>query len=136
MINQRYFFPEGHKGGWFIGNFPEAVLTTPNFEVSYKEFKAGEKSDGHHHTKSTEYNLVVKGMVAIGGFRRTIIGPGTGFIYYPYDKSDVEFVEDSALVVIRVPSVNDKEYDVEKKDDGSDSGKLPTGKLACCSELC
>lgn len=120
MVQNHFFNTEDSNGGWFIGNFPKTVLTTDAFEVSYKRFKKGEKSDGHYHTKSTEYNLVVEGAVAVmNGKRRMILGPGIGFIYYPNEQSEVEFLENSALIVIRVPSVNDKEYASGKKDDGS-----------------
>lgn len=104
----RYFDPKDSVGGWFIGNFPKTVLTTDQFEVSYKTFKKGEKSDGHIHTKSTEYNLVVSGLVLINN--SDVVGEGFGFIYEKNEPSVVEFLQDSALVVIRVPSVNDKEY--------------------------
>lgn len=130
-----FFNVEDSNNGWFIGNFPKTVLTTPNFEVSYKRFKKGEKSDGHHHTQSTEYNLVVEGLVMVNNQKRVCLEPGCIFIYYPYEPSVVEFLEDSALVVIRVPSVNDKEYKLEKPK-CSDSGKLSPGNNGCNQKLC
>lgn len=126
-----YFSSKGFQGGWFIGNFPKTVLTTPDFEVSYKEFKAGEQSDGHYHTKSIEYNLVVKGRVLVDD--DIIVEPGRGFIYEKFECSNVKFLDDSALVVIRTPSVNDKEYPSEA--DGSNPRLLSLRDYGSNSEL-
>lgn len=131
---ERIFDVKNSTGGWIIGRFLKTVLTTDAFEVSYKRFKKGEKSDGHYHTKSTEYNMVVEGVVVVQhGKKRYYLGPGAGFIYYPNEQSQVEFTEDSALVVIRVPSVNDKEYPSDS--DGGNSRLLSPGDYGSNSEL-
>jgi hypothetical protein len=94
-----------YTGGWIIGGFAKAILKTDKFEVSYKKLQRGEKGDGHWHKSSVEFNLVAHGAALVNG--ETII-TGQGWVYYPLERSEVEFLEDTDLVVIRIPSINDK----------------------------
>jgi hypothetical protein len=115
-----------HTGGWFIGNFPHAILQTTKFEVAFKKFTKGECSDWHHHTSSVEINVVANGLVRVSG---RVIREGEAWIYLPLEASDVEFLEDTNLLVIRVPSINDKQSDVR------DSGAALPGNSACGAKL-
>lgn len=91
----------GFKNGWIMGNFEPSILKTPEFEVCVIEHAAGEVSVPHYHTSSTEYNVVLKGRLEVNG---QILTKGQIFVYYTNEVSNVRFIENSELLVIRVPS--------------------------------
>ncbi len=93
------------KNGWFLGNFDPSLLKTKDFEVAVQRHPKGFVGNSHYHTKSTEYNLVVEGKMNISGKEVT---PGDIFVFEPNEISVGKFLENTVLVVIRTPSVNDK----------------------------
>lgn len=102
---------ENMVGGWFVGNFEPTAYKTENFEVSHKLHPRGQHWDIHYHTDVTEINLVLKGKMIIQG--KTLIN-GDIFILEPYEIADPEFLEDTEIVCVKTPSLNDK-ISVEKK---------------------
>jgi mannose-6-phosphate isomerase-like protein (cupin superfamily) len=91
--------------GWFIGNFDPHAYKTDSFEVNYRTHPKGEKWDYHYHTKSKEINLVINGRMLFNDIELT---SGDIFIVEPWQVSDPEFLEDTSVVCVRVPSTNDK----------------------------
>jgi len=91
--------------GWFIGNFANAVLQTADFEVSYKLHKKNEKWDTHYHTQVTEVNLIIRGKMIIQG--KTLTKDDI-FVIEPYEIADPVFLEDTEIVCVKTPSINDK----------------------------
>lgn len=91
--------------GWFIGNFKPSLFSTEDFEIAHHFHKKGFVGEQHYHTESTEYNYIVTGKAYVNG---EIISSGHGWIYEEREISDVIFLEDTNLIIIRCPSVNDK----------------------------
>lgn len=93
------------KGGWFVGGFKPAAYQTNDFEVSYKTHYKGEKYNSHYHTLVTEINYLIRGEMTI---QNTLLQAGDIFTLYPYEIADPEFLTDCELIVVKVPSANDK----------------------------
>lgn len=93
-------------GGWYVGNFDNAVYKTKGLEASYKIHLAGEKWDWHYHEHLDEINLLISGSMTIQG---QLIIPGTIFILEPMEIADPVFHEDCHVICIKVPNLtNDK----------------------------
>ena len=101
----KIFKLEDMKSGWFIGNFQPTAYSTPHFEVNYRTHRADEEWPHHYHTSSTEINLIVSGKMVFNGV--TLV-EGDIFTVEPYQISDQEFVEDTTVICVRVPSCQDK----------------------------
>lgn len=110
------FLREGHlKKGWFIGSFlQEGLNHNSNVEVAVKTLRPGDKEAAHFHKDSTEFCMVIKGnwIVTIDGIAQTLkagqyvaSGPGSVLEWEMLPES-----KPVRVVVVRTPSVNDKEY--------------------------
>ena len=95
------------KGGWFIGDFQPAVLKTQDFEVAHHHHPAGWSPEKHYHKLATEHNYVVSGRISIDG---NIIKTGDIFTYEPGDIADLYCIEDTDIIVIKVPSIIGDKY--------------------------
>lgn len=93
--------------GWFIGNFEPTLLKTENFEVAHHFYKKEFRSVPHMHKVATEYNYIISGKVRID---EKILWRGDMFIYEPGDVSDVVFLEDTDLLIIKTPSLPNDKY--------------------------
>ena len=93
-----------HKG-WFVGDFKPTAFATKDFEVNYRTHPAGSNWEVHYHSKTTEINLIVKGKMKFNG---TILEKEDIFIVEPWQISDPEFIEDTTVICVRTPSLNDK----------------------------
>jgi len=97
---------ENYIGGWFIGDFDPSILRTKEFEICVVSHRRNETTRQHYHTSSTEINLVLSGKLEVNG---RLLHKNDIFIYEKNEVSDVHFIADSELCVIRVPSApNDK----------------------------
>ena len=90
--------------GWFVGAFEPTAYHTNEFEVGYQTHRKG-AIDHHFHPIVTEINLVVSGSMILHGKQ---LGPGDIFILEPYEITNPEFLEDTSIVCVKVPSINDK----------------------------
>lgn len=90
--------------GWFVGGFQPTCHYTKDFEVQYREYDPGH-TDDHYHTVVTEVNLVVSGQLRIQG---KLLSKGDIFVLDPYEISNPEFLEPTAIVCVKYPSMNDK----------------------------
>lgn len=90
------------KEGWFIGNFEPAAFKTDEFEVCYKEHKAGEQWDTHYHKEATEINYLVDGKMNI---QNKELNKGDIFILHPFEIADPIFIEDCTVLIIKTPSI-------------------------------
>ena len=91
--------------GWFVGDFNPTAFKTKDFEVNYRTHKAGETWEMHYHPETTEINLVIKGKMK---FNNVVLEKEDIFIVEPWQISDPEFLEDTTVICIRTPSINDK----------------------------
>jgi len=106
---KRYNITDMFKG-WFIGNFDPSIIKTEEFEVAHHFHEAGyiDEKGSHYHKVATEVNYIIKGDVIVDGVKLT---SGDFFVYEPYDNTDVQFISDTDLIVIKTPScINDKYF--------------------------
>jgi len=97
--------------GWFVGNFDPSLLKA-DFEVGLHQHKAGEFHQDHFHKLGTEINVMIEGRLLLNGNE---FGPGEIFVLEPYEISQVEYLTDVKLIVVRdISDPNDK-YEVEIK---------------------
>lgn len=92
-------------GGWFIGNFEPSAYKTNTFEVSFKLHPKNQIWDIHYHTVVTEINCIVRGKMII---QNTKLSQGDIFILKPYEIANPIFLEDTEIICVKVPSINDK----------------------------
>ena len=92
-------------GGWFVGNFEPTAYKTKDFEVSYKLHPKGQEWDVHYHTKVTEINYIIRGNMILQGKELTT---GDIFILEPFEIADPSFIEDTEIICVKTPSINDK----------------------------
>lgn len=93
--------------GWLIGNFEPTLSKTPDFEVAHHKYPKGFSGTPHTHKIATEYNYIVKGRLIASGQE---LSDGEIFIYEPNEVSDVVFLEDTDLIIIKTPSVPGDKY--------------------------
>tara|TARA_R110000851_G_scaffold105515_5_gene223933 strand:+ start:51 stop:377 length:327 start_codon:yes stop_codon:yes gene_type:complete len=94
--------------GWLVGDFEPSLFKAKDNDIGILRVDKGDESDGHFHKSHVEYNIIITGKVKI---QNNILIEDDIFIYEPLDKSHVEFLEDTILLVIKNPSTkNDKHY--------------------------
>jgi quercetin dioxygenase-like cupin family protein len=102
--------------GWFIGDFEPSLFKNPFFEVAHQHHLKGKIGDKHLHKLTTEVTYIVKGSMVIKdkqlGRDRTL-SAGHMFTFFPNEISDVIFLEDSDLIVVRWPSIPSDKYMVD-----------------------
>jgi len=93
--------------GWVVGDFTPCLFKSCDNDIGILRVKKGDISDGHYHKNHTEYNIIIAGSVMVNN---NLLVADDIFIYEPQDESYVEFLEDTALVVIKNPSTKDDKY--------------------------
>jgi quercetin dioxygenase-like cupin family protein len=93
--------------GWFVGDFEPVALKTEAFEVAVKHYRAGEREERHYHKVATELTVVVSGEVLIGGTR---FEAGDIVVTRPGEAQTFEAITDTALTIVKVPSVKGDKY--------------------------
>lgn len=104
--------PDKFIGGWFIGDFADTVLRTQAFEVAYKTHRAGEGWPTHYHAIATEINYLLRGRVRVNG--REMPAPLI-YVHPPGEIADIEFLEDTEMIVVKTPSVPGDKYMVDQQ---------------------
>jgi hypothetical protein len=92
----------GMKLGWFIGNFVPASFTTEQFEVSYKEFTAGDTEPEHYQLIATEITLIASGKARLGNL---LLEKGDIVTIPPLESSSFEALTDVTLIAVKFPSI-------------------------------
>jgi hypothetical protein len=91
--------------GWFIGNFPKAIIPSTEVEVCYRIEPIG-FNQAHYHTRCTETVLIASGRAIINGLECT---SGTIVVLAPGEVNSVEYLEETTVVSIKTPAGgNDK----------------------------
>jgi uncharacterized cupin superfamily protein len=91
--------------GWFIGDYPEALIQTDKFEVCYDEVERL-SCEPHYHTKCREIVLITEGIVMAGNRE---CRKGDIIIFEKGDINDIIGITDYKVVVVKVPAGgNDK----------------------------
>ncbi|MGH7203394.1 MAG: hypothetical protein ACREHC_03050 [Candidatus Levyibacteriota bacterium] len=102
------------RKGWFFGNFADnGLIKSDLVEIAWQNISEKEASpeDKHIHTSSVEINVVISGTVNadINGKHFTI---QKGEFYVIWPETVIENLsagEDTQLIVIKAPSINDKQ---------------------------
>lgn len=93
--------------GWFIGNFEPSLLQTDNFEIAIKRYSSGDYEEQHFHKVSTEYTIIVNGVVKMDGVHYVA---DDIIIINPNESTDFECIKDAVTVVVKVPSSKNDKY--------------------------
>lgn len=104
---KKHKLSESGARGWFIGDFPEAVVRTKDFEMNYQMNPKGFDSPIHYHKIVTEVTLVISGRMVVNG---ELFESGDIFILEPNEINQTTYIEDCATVVAKFPSVPDDKY--------------------------
>ena len=104
---KKYRLSDSGARGWFIGDFPEAVVRTKDFEVCWQGNPAGTKDTPHLHKVITEVQLITKGCLVINGEE---FGPGDIYVSEPGEEYRAHYLEDTQVVAIKLPSIPDDKY--------------------------
>ena len=97
---------ENYIKGWVVGDFEPSILRHKDLEVGIAYHTKNEPTQKHFHTSSDEYNVIASGKMNVNG---KVMTKGSIFVYERNEVSDCEFLEDTILVIIRIPSApNDK----------------------------
>lgn len=96
------------NSGWFIGSFLDK--TDPNFssdfEICYKEFKAGKVIKPHYHAEKIELIILLEGLAKFSLDGKEIeINAGEYLYIQPKTTTSAEFIEDSKLFFLHSPSL-------------------------------
>lgn len=93
--------------GWFIGNFEPSLYKQSDFEVAYHVYPQGYTAPLHYHKIAIEFNFIITGKVKI---KENILTSGDIFVYEPNEVSEVEFLEQTSLIIIKTPSAPEDKY--------------------------
>ena len=93
--------------GWFIGDFPEAVVRAQDFEVCWQSNPAGHQDTPHMHKIITEVQLITSGRMNINGEE---FGPGDIYVSEPGEPYHAYYMEDTQVVAVKFPSIPSDKY--------------------------
>lgn len=93
-------------GGWLVGNFDPCLFRSKDVEIGIKKYSTGDKDLNHYHKETTEYTVVLSGIVKM---LDKIFYEGNIIEISPNTWNEFECIEDAVLLVIKTPSLpNDK----------------------------
>jgi hypothetical protein len=104
---KKYKLSEAGARGWFVGDFPEAVVRTKDFEVCWQGNPAGHADTPHLHKIITEVQLITHGRMVINGEEFV---PGDIYVSEPGEEYRAYYLEDTQVVAIKFPSIPDDKY--------------------------
>lgn len=93
--------------GWFIGNFEPSLLKSDDFEVGIKRYKKGDVEEKHHHKISTEYTIILNGVVTMNGIE---YNDGDIIVIPPNESVIFKVLSDVTTVVVKTPSSKNDKY--------------------------
>jgi hypothetical protein len=108
---KKYKLSDAGARGWFVGNFPEAVVKTQDFECCWATNKAGNVDTPHMHKIITEIQLITEGRVVINGEE---FGPGDIYVSEPGEEYRAHYLEDTKVVALKFPSLPSDKYYIDE----------------------
>lgn len=99
------------KGGWFIGDFEPTAYRTPDCEVAYVKHYKNQEWEKHFHKIATEITYIIRGKIKIND---EVFSSGDIFVIEPNEIADPKFLEDSDVIVVKVPSNTNDKFNVER----------------------
>jgi quercetin dioxygenase-like cupin family protein len=88
--------------GWLVGDFSPTLILSKDIEIGIKRYKKGDKDQKHYHKETTEYTVVISGVVKM---LDKIWSADDIIIIYPNVENEFECIEDACLLVIKTPSL-------------------------------
>lgn len=88
------------RGGWFIGDYSNAIKSTKDVEVCYREYPAN-FTEPHYHTACDEIVLVVEGTITVGG---KTLSQGEIVLIEKGEINDIFGVTDYKVVGVKIPA--------------------------------
>ena len=103
---------EKYFKGWFVGDFENSIYRTNLFEVAHHKHPKNDPTFSHYHKLTTELNYIVRGELNVSGLH---LKTGDMWIYEANEISNVTFLEDTELIVVRWPSIPTYKYDATNR---------------------
>lgn len=103
---KKFKLSESGDRGWFIGDFDRAVWRTKDFEVNWQT-NPRKHAVSHYHKVVHEIQLVTRGRMLVNG---EIFEAGDIFMFEPGDMCQVEYLEETDTIAVKVPSVPADKY--------------------------
>lgn len=97
---KRFRLDKSGDRGWYIGDFERAVWRTKEFEVNY-QVNPRSKPPSHYHKEIHEIQLIIRGRMLVNG---EIYEAGDIFMFEPGDNCQVEYLEHTETVTVKVPA--------------------------------
>lgn len=99
--------------GWFFGHFADDnLLRSDLVEVAWQNIsnKIASPDDQHYHQKSVEINIIISGEVRVTiNQEKYVLHKGEFYVVWPETSvEEVEADNNTELIVIRAPSIDDK----------------------------
>ena len=99
------------KGGWFVVNFEQTAFKTKDCEVAYVKHFKDQEWEKHFHKIATEITFIIKGKIKIND---TIFSSGDIFVIEPNEIADPKFLEDSEVIIVKLPSNTSDKHNIER----------------------
>jgi len=93
--------------GWVVGDFDPSIIKTKEFEVSVRDYKAGDDEAEHVHKIATEITIINSGVCEMNGKR---LEKGDIMVLEPGESAWFKCIEDASTTVIKTPSVIGDKY--------------------------
>lgn len=93
--------------GWFIGDFTPTVKTTKDFEFAIKYYNGGDYEERHHHKISTEYTIIIDGIVKMNEIQYS---KGDIIVVEPNESTDFKCLTNVVTAVVKIPSTKNDKY--------------------------
>lgn len=93
--------------GWLVGDFKPSLFESKDVEVGIKRYKSGDKDPKHYHKETTEYTVIISGVVSMLGqtWKQDDV-----VCIPPMVENEFECIEDACLLVIKTPSITGDKY--------------------------
>lgn len=103
----KHFNHSDMVNGWFVGGFSPNAFFSEACEVAVKTYKIGQYEKRHLHKIATEITLIHSGRVKMVGKEW---GAGDIIVLSPNEVTDFEALEDTVIVVVKVPGATKDKY--------------------------
>ena len=95
--------------GWVVGDFEPSIIRTKDFEVSVRNYEAGDTETEHIHKVATEITIITSGIFQMNGQR---LIAGDVVVLEPGQSARFACVESGSNTIIKTPSVIGDKYPV------------------------
>ena len=107
-MTKRLRLSDSGARGWFVGDFPEALHRTKDYEVCFQTNPKGAVYERHYHKIITEMQLITRGCMELNG---EMYRTGDVVVVEPGEWAEGCYHEDTDTVAVKWPSIpNDKYY--------------------------